>query len=73
MGIDVSRFYSLEYKLLSLYLPILAAKLLSAFGLFEFNEIPKTALIAVVTVFSVIVSFINAKKLYNEIKRSGIT
>lgn len=71
-GLDVSRFYSLEYKLLALYLPILAAKLLSSFRLFEFDSTLKTALIAIVTVFSVIVSIINAKKLYKEIKRSGI-
>ena len=71
-GFDAGRFYSLEYKLLALYLPILAAKLLSSFGLFEFNPTLKTVLIAVVTVFSVIVSIINAKKLYNEIKSSEI-
>ncbi len=71
-GLDVSRFYSLEYKLLALYLPILTAKLLSALGLFEFDETLKTVLIAIVTAFSVVVSIINAKKLHNEIKKSGI-
>lgn len=68
-GFDVGRYYSVEYKLLALYLPILTAKLLSSFGLFEFNATLKTALIAIVTIFSVIVSIINAKKLYNQIKR----
>ena len=69
-GYDVSRFYSLEYKLLALYLPILAAKMMAAFGLFEFSEVLKTSLIAAVTLFSVAVSIINAKKLYNTIKKS---
>ena len=72
-GLDVSRYYSLEYKLLALYLPILAAKLLSAFGLFEFNTTLKTALIAAVTVFSIAVSIFNARKLYKEIKNTGLS
>ncbi|MBQ2862866.1 MAG: hypothetical protein IJE84_01695 [Clostridia bacterium] len=67
-GYDVSSFYSTEYKLLALYLPILAAKLMSSFGLFYFDSTLKTVLIAIVTVFSVIVSAFNAKKLYNKIK-----
>ena len=67
-GYDVGRFYSLEYKLLALYLPILAAKLVSSFGLFYFDPRIKVALIGSVTVFSVIVSVINAKVLYGEIK-----
>jgi hypothetical protein len=71
-GIDAARFYSLEYKLLALYLPILAAKLLSSFGLFEFDVTLKTVLIAVVTVFSLAVSTVNAIKLYNAIKKAGI-
>lgn len=69
-GFDASRFYSLEYKLLALYLPILAAKLTASFGLFEFNETLKTALIAAVSLFSAAVSIVNAKKLYNKIKKS---
>lgn len=67
-GYDVGRFYSLEYKLLALYLPILAAKLISAFGLFCFDPGLKTVLIAIVTIFSLIISIINAKALYEEIK-----
>ena len=67
-GYDVGRFYSLEYKLLALYLPILAAKLLSSFGLFTFDNTLKTALIAAVTILSVIVSAINSIRLYKELK-----
>ena len=68
-GYDVRKYYSLEYKLLALYLPILLAKMLSSFGLFYFDPMIKTVLIAVVTVFSIIVSIVNAKRFYNEIKK----
>lgn len=64
-GYDVKRFYSLEYKLLALYLPILALKVLSSFGILQFDETIKTVLIFAVTVFSLIVSTVNAKKMYN--------
>ena len=67
-GYDASRFYSLEYKLLALYLPILAAKLLSSLGLFYFDPRIKTMLIAIVTILSLIISILNAKTLYKEIK-----
>lgn len=65
-GYDVKRFYSLEYKLLALYLPILACNLLSAgFDILRLDETLKTVLILVITVFSLIVSAINAKKMYD--------
>ena len=43
--------------------------MLSSFGLFYFDPMIKTVLIAVVTVFSIIVSIVNAKRFYNEIKK----
>lgn len=65
-GYDVKRFYSLEYKLLALYLPILVCNLLSAgFDILRLDETLKTVLILVITVFSLIVSAINAKKMYD--------
>ena len=65
-GYDVKRFYSLEYKLLALYLPILACNLLSAgFDILRLDETLKTVLILTITVFSLIVSAINAKKMYD--------
>lgn len=62
-GCDVTRFYSLEYKLLALYLPVLALKVLSAFEVLHFNETLKTVLILVITGFSLVVSTVNAIKL----------
>lgn len=63
-GFDVARFYSLEYKLLALYLPVLGLKVLSSFGVIGFDAGLKTALILAITVFSFIVSVVNATKLY---------
>ena len=59
-GFDVGRYYALEYKLLALYLPVLALKVLSAIGVLHFNETLKTVLILAITVFSLVVSTINA-------------
>jgi hypothetical protein len=69
-GYDVSRFYSLEYKLLALYLPVLGAKVLSVFGLFHFDVTLKTVLILAITLFSLIISAINARKLYQQLKKA---
>ena len=67
-GYDVARFYSIEYKLLALYLPILALKLMSSFGILHFDDTLKAVLIIAVTLFSVVVSIHNATKLYKYIK-----
>ena len=69
-GYEVAKFYSLEYKLLALYLPVLGAKVLSAFGLFHFDVTLKTVLILAITLFSLIVSAVNAKKLYTHLKKA---
>ena len=71
LGYDVKKFYSLEYKLLALYLPVLLAKLLSSFGLFTFDPTLKSVLIIAITAFSAVVSAINSTKLYKSIKRTG--
>ena len=63
-GFEVKKFYSLEYKLLALYLPILALKVLSSLEVLHFDPTLKTALILIVTVFSLVVSAVNAVKLY---------
>lgn len=68
-GYNVARFYSLEYKLLALYLPILALKLLSSLGIMHFDNTLKAVLIIMVTLFSIVVSTINAIKLYKYIKK----
>ena len=41
-GYDVARFYTLEYKLLALYLPVLALKVLSSLDVLRFNATLKT-------------------------------
>lgn len=70
-GCDVKRFYSLEYKLLALYIPILATNLLSAaFDILHLDDTLKTVLILLITVFSLIVSTINAVKLYKHLKNA---
>lgn len=71
LGYDVSRFYSLEYKLLALYLPILALKVLSALGVLHFDEALKTVLILVVTVFSLVISAVNAMKMRKFLKKEA--
>ena len=68
-GYEVARFYSLEYKLLALYLPILALKVLSALGILRFDALLKTVLILAVTGLSMIVSVWNAAKLYRCLKK----
>ena len=68
-GYEVSKIYSLEYKLLALYLPILALKVLSALEILRFDAMLKTVLILAVTVFSMIVSARNAGKLYRYLKK----
>ena len=68
MGYEVARFYSLEYKLLALYLPVLALKVLSALDVLTFPETLKTVLILVITLFSLVVSVINAVKMHRFLK-----
>ena len=63
-GFQVKKFYSLEYKLLALYLPVLALKVLSSLEIIHFDPTLKTVLILVVTVVSLAVSAANAVKLY---------
>ena len=67
-GYDIARFYSLEYKLLALYLPVLALKVLSSLNILRFDAALKTLLILVITVFSVIASVVNAVKMYKYLK-----
>lgn len=67
-GYDVARFYSLEYKLLALYLPVLALKVLSSLEILRFDGTLKTILILAITLFSLIVSTVNIMKLYKHLK-----
>lgn len=70
-GFEIARFYSLEYKLLALYLPILALNVLSSFGVLHFGATLKTVLILAVTVFSLVVSAVNATRMYRYLKQKG--
>ena len=70
-GFQVKKFYSLEYKLLALYLPILALKVLSSLEILHFDPTLKTVLILVVTVVSLAVSAANAVKLYRYLKEKS--
>lgn len=63
-GYEVARFYSREYVLLALYLPVLALKVLSSLGVLHFDVTLKTVLILGITAFSLIVSAVNAVKMY---------
>ena len=67
-GYVVARFYSLEYKLLALYLPVLALKVLSSLEILRFDGTLKTILILAITLFSLIVSTVNIMKLYKHLK-----
>lgn len=67
-GYDVARFYALEYKLLALFLPVLALKVLSSLNILRFDATLKTVLILAITVFSVIASTVNAVKMYKYLK-----
>ena len=67
-GYDIARFYALEYKLLALFLPVLALKVLSSLNILRFDATLKTVLILVITVFSVIASTVNAVKMYKYLK-----
>ena len=69
-GYDVRRFYSLEYILLALYLPVLGLKLLSSFGVLHLDATLKIVLILAVTVFSLVVSTVNAVKLKKYLKNT---
>lgn len=70
-GFQVKKFYSLEYKLLALYLPILALKVLSSLEILHFDPTVKTVLLLVVTVLSLVVSAANAVKLYRYLKEKS--
>ena len=70
-GFEIKKFYSLEYKLLALYLPILALKVLSSFEVLHFDATLKTVLILAVTVFSLTVSAVNAVKLYRYLNQNN--
>ena len=67
-GYDVARFYSLEYRLLALYLPVLVLKVLSSLELLRFDGTLKTVLILTITLLSLIVSTVNVKKMYQHLK-----
>lgn len=67
-GFQVKKFYSLEYKLLALYLPILALKVLSSLEILHFDPTWKTVLILVVTAVSLAFSAANAVKLHRYLK-----
>lgn len=67
-GYDIARFCALEYKLLALFLPVLALKVLSSLNILRFDATLKTVLILVITVFSVIASTVNAVKMYKYLK-----
>ena len=68
---DVDRFYALEYKLLALYLPVLALKVLSSLNILRFDATLKTVLILATTVFSMIVSIVNAVKMHKYLKSAS--
>ena len=70
-GFEVKKFYSLEYKLLALYLPILALKVLSALDVLHFDPTLKVVLILAVTLFSLVVSAANAVKLHRYLKEQA--
>jgi hypothetical protein len=70
-GFEVKKFYSLEYKLLALYLPILALKVLSALDVLHFDPTLKVVLILAVTLFSLVVSAVNAVKLHRYLKEQA--
>lgn len=70
-GYDVKGFYTLEYRLLALYLPILALKVLSSIGIFHFGTKLKLVLILAVTLFSLVVSSINAVKFHRYLTEKG--
>ena len=70
-GYDVARFYTLEYKLLALYLPVLALKVLSSLNVLRFDATLKTVLILAITVFSLIASVVNAVKMYKYLKAAS--
>lgn len=70
-GYDIARFYALEYKLLALYLPVLALKVLSSLNVLRFDAALKTVLILAITVFSLIASVVNAVKMYKYMKAAS--
>jgi hypothetical protein len=70
-GFEVKKFYSLEYKLLALYLPILALKVLSSLNVLHFDATLKAILILAITVFSLVVSAFNAVKFHKYLKEKA--
>lgn len=67
-GYEIARFYTLEYKLLALYLPVLALKVLSSLNILRFDASLKTVLILAITAFSMIASVVNAVKMHRYLK-----
>ena len=63
-GIDVKKVYILQDILLALYLPILAAKLMSRFGWIVFPSALKTALVLALTAVAYIITVWNSARLY---------
>jgi len=68
-GISVKSFYRFEYGLLAAYLPILAYTLLSYLFHYEVNEPLKVIIALILTMLCIILSIVNALKLYKYLQQ----
>ena len=68
LGVDVKRVYLLQDILLALYLPILAAKLMSRFGWINFPADLKMILVLSLTAVSYLITAWNSVRLYRIVK-----
>ena len=69
LELDVKREYLVQDVLLALYLPILAAKLMSRFGWIDFPAGLKTALVLTLTGISYVITVFTAASLYKKLHK----
>lgn len=68
LDVDVKKVYLLQDILLALYLPILAAKLMSRFGWISFPADLKMILVLLLTAVSYLITAWNSVRLYRIVK-----
>lgn len=67
LGCDIKRHYTLENALMALYIPVLAAKVLSALDVISFDEEIKKVIVICISAACVVVSIVNCIIMYKRV------
>ena len=70
---DIKKHYTTENILMALYLPVLAAKLLSNFGVITIDNDVKRIIVFCITGVAVVVSVVNCVLMYKNVKKQTQT